>query len=127
MLSTGLIAMFRGPAIFIGMGVVIATGWAIFIGADAGMFTDAMLTGPVMVTGCCRLTGDVMLTVLVLMFICAAMVTGLLLLLPLPLFIVEVLGAETLTGVAEEELQFSLASGKTQHNTTYCNYLLVLQ
>lgn len=107
MLSTGLMAMFSGPAIFMGMGVVIATGWAIFMGAVAGMFTEAMLTGPVMVTGCWRLTGDVMLTVLVLMFICAAMVTGLLLL-ALPRFIVEVLGAETDTGVAEEELQTSL-------------------
>lgn len=108
MLSTDLIAMFSGPAIFMGMGVVIATGWAIFMGAVAGMFTEAMLTGPVMVTGCWRLTGDVMLTVLVLMFICAAMVTGLLL--PLPRFIVEVLGAET--GVPEEELQTSLPNGE---------------
>lgn len=109
MLSTGLIAMLSGPAIFIGIGVVIATGWAIFIGVDAGMFTEAMLTGPVMVTGCWRLTGDVMLTVLVLMFICAAMVTGLLLF-ALPRFIAEVMGAEIVTGVAEAELQTSLPS-----------------
>lgn len=108
MLSTGLMAMLRGPAIFIGMGVVIATGWAIFMGAEAGMLTEAMLTGPVMVTGCCRLTGDVMLTVLVVMFICAAMVTGLLL---LPRFIAVVMGAETVTGVAEAELQTSLPKG----------------
>lgn len=112
MLSTGLMAMFSGPAIFIGMGVVIATGWAIFMGAVAGMLTEAMLTGPVMVTGCWRLTGDVMLTVLVLMFICAAMVTGLLLL-ELPRFIAVVMGAETVTGVAEAELQISLPSAKT--------------
>lgn len=109
MLSTGLMAMLSGPAIFIGMGVVIATGWAIFMGAEAGMLTEAMLTGPVMVTGCCRLTGDVMLTVLVLMFICAAMVTGLLL---LPRFIAVVMGAETVTGVAAAELQTSLPSGQ---------------
>lgn len=109
MLSTGLMAMLSGPAIFMGMGVVIATGWAIFIGAEAGMLTEAMLTGPVMVTGCWRLTGDVMLTVLVLMFICAAMVTGWLLLL-LPRFIAVVMGAETVTGVAEAELQTSLLS-----------------
>lgn len=111
MLSTGLMAMLSGPAIFMGMGVVIATGWAIFMGAEAGMLTEAMLTGPVMVTGCWRLTGDVMLTVLVLMFICAAMVTGwLLLLLLLPRFIAVVMGAETVTGVAEAELQTSLLS-----------------
>lgn len=109
MLSTGRMAMLSGPAIFMGMGVVIATGWAIFIGAEAGMLTEAMLTGPVMVTGCWRLTGDVMLTVLVLMFICAAMVTGWLLLL-LPRFIAVVMGAETVTGVAEAELQTSLLS-----------------
>lgn len=117
MLSTGLMAMLSGPAIFMGMGVVIATGWAIFIGAEAGMLTEAMLTGPVMVTGCCRLTGDVMLTVLVLMFICAAMVTGLLL---LPRFIAEVMGAETVTGVAEAELQTLLPSGKTQERVLNC-------
>ncbi len=111
MLSTGLMAMLSGPAIFIGMGVVIATGWAIFMGAVAGMLTEAMLTGPVMVTGCWRLMGDVMLTVLVLMFICAAMVTGLL---EWPRFIAVVMGAETVTGVAEAELQTSLPSGKTQ-------------
>lgn len=113
MLSTGLMAMLSGPAIFMGIGVVIATGWAIFMGAVAGMLTEAMLTGPVMVTGCWRLTGDVMLTVLVLMFICAAMVTALLLL-ELPRFIAVVMGAETVTGVAEAELQTSLPSGKTQ-------------
>lgn len=112
MLSTGLIAMFSGPAIFIGIGVVIATGWPIFMDAEAGMFTDAMLTGPVRVTGCWRLTWDVMLTVLVLMFICAAIVTGLLLLLLLTRFIAEVMGVETDTGVAEAELQPSLLSGK---------------
>lgn len=107
MLSTGLMAMLSGPAIFIGMGVVMATGWAIFMGAEEGMLTEAMLTGPVMVTGCCRLTGEVMFTVLVLMFICAAMVTGLLL--P-PRFIAVVMGAVTLTGVAAAELHTSLPS-----------------
>lgn len=111
MLSIGLMAMLSGPAIFIDMGVVIATGWAIFMDAVAGMLTEAMLTGPVMVTGCWRLTGDVMLTVLVLMFICAAMVTGLL---ELTRFIAEVMAAETVTGVAEAELQTLLPSGKTQ-------------
>lgn len=105
MLSTGRMAMLSGPAIFMGMGVVIATGWAIFMGAVAGMLTEAMLTGPVMVTGCWRLIGDVMLTVLVLMFICAAMVTGLL---EWPRFIAVVMGAEAVTGVAEAELQTSL-------------------
>lgn len=109
MLSTGLMAMLSGPAIFIDMGVVIATGWAIFMGAVAGMLTEAMLMGPVMVTGCWRLTGDVMLTVLVLMFICAAMVTALL---ELTRFIAVVMGAEMVTGVAEAELQTSLPSGK---------------
>lgn len=107
MLSIGLMAMLSGPAIFIDMGVVIATGWAIFMDAVAGMLTEAMLTGPVMVTGCWRLTGDVMLTVLVLMFICAAMVTGLL---ELTRFIAEVMAAETVTGVAEAELQTLLPS-----------------
>lgn len=111
MLSTGLMAMLSGPPIFIGMGVVIATGWAIFMGAVAGMLTEAMLTGPVMVTGCWRLIGDVMLTVLVLMFICAAMVTGWL---EWPRFIAVVMGAEMVTGVAEAELQTSLPSGETQ-------------
>lgn len=107
MLSTGLMAMLSGPAIFIDMGVVIATGWAIFMGAVAGMLTEAMLMGPVMVTGCWRLSGDVMLTVLVLMFICAAMVTALL---ELIRFIAVVMGAEMVTGVAEAELQTSLPS-----------------
>lgn len=107
MLSTGLMAMLSGPAMFIGMGVVMATGWAIFMGAEEGMLTEAMLTGPVMVTGCCRLTGDVMLTVLVLMFICAAMVTGWLL---TPRFIAEVMGADMLTGVAAAELHTPLPS-----------------
>lgn len=51
MLSTGLMAMLSGPAMFIGMGVVRATGWAIFMGPEEGMLTEAMLTGPVMVTG----------------------------------------------------------------------------
>lgn len=77
------------------------------MGAEAGMLTEAMLTGPVMVTGCWRLTGDVMFTVLVLMFICAAMVTGLFW---IPRFIVVVMGAEMVTGVAEAELQTSLPS-----------------
>lgn len=117
MLSIGLIAMFSGPAIFIGIWVVIATGWAIFMGAEAGMFTDAMLTGLVRVTGCWRLTGDVMLTVLVPMFICAAIVTGLLLFV-LPRFIVEVMGAETVTDVAEAELQPSLPSENKKKNKT---------
>lgn len=49
-----------------------------------------------------------MLTVLVLMFIWAAMVTGLLLWLR---FIAEVMGAEMVTGVAEAELQTSFPSG----------------
>lgn len=111
MLSTGLIAMLSGPAMFIDMGVVIATGWAIFMGAEAGMLTEAMLTGPVIVTGCWRLTGDVMLTVLVLRFICAAMVTGWLLL--LARFIAVVMGAEAVTGVAEAEMQSSLLSGES--------------
>lgn len=108
MLSTGLMAMLSGP-IFIDIWDVIATGWAIFMDPVAGMLTEAMLTGPVMVTGCWRLTGDVMLTVLVLMFICAAMVTGLLL---MHRFIAEVMGAEMVTGVAEAELQTLLPSGK---------------
>lgn len=111
MLSSGLMAMLSGPAIFMDMGVVIATGWAIFMDPDDGMLTEAMLTGPVMVTGCWRPTGDVMLTVLVVMFICAAMVTALLW---LPRFIATVMGAETDTGVAEAELQTLLPSAKTQ-------------
>lgn len=121
MLSTGRMAMLSGPAIFMDIGVVIATGWAIFIGAEAGMLTEAMLTGPVMVTGCWRLTGDVMLTVLVLMFICAAMVTGWLLL--LPRFIDVVMGAEMVTGVAEAELQTSLLSeggNAKQNKSMFC-------
>lgn len=129
MLSTGLMAMLSGPAMFIGMGVVRATGWAIFMGPE-GMLTEAMLTGPVMVTGCCRLTGDVMLTVLVLMFICAAMVTGWLL---TPRFIVVVMGADMLTGVAAAELHTPLPSEGGERNAgqvandktrawNYCNY-----
>ena len=106
--------MLSGPAIFMGIGVVIATGWAIFMDAEAGMLTEAMLTGPVMVTGYWRLTGDVMLTVLVLMFIWAAMVTGLLLWLR---FIAEVMGAEMVTGVAEAELQTSFPSGGKKNKT----------
>lgn len=117
MLSTGLMAMLSGPAIFIDMGVVIATGWAIFMGAVAGMLTEAMLMGPVMVTGCWRLSGDVMLTVLVLMFICAAMVTALL---ELIRFIAVVMGAEMVTGVAEAELQTSLPSGEKKKTKTHC-------
>lgn len=112
MLSTGLMAMLSGPAIFIDMGVVIATGWAIFMGAVAGMLTEAMLMGPVMVTGCWRLTGDVMLTVLVLMFICVAMVTALL---EWIRFIAVVMGAEMVTGVAEAELQTSLPYGTKEN------------
>lgn len=49
-----------------------------------------------------------MLTVLVVMFICAAMVTGLLL--ALLRFIAVVMGAATVTGVAEAELQIALLS-----------------
>lgn len=104
MLSMGLMP---SPAIFIDMGLVMATGWAIFMGAEEGRLTDAMLRGPVMVTGWWRLTGEVMFTVLVVMFICAAMVTGLLMEMPL-LWVV--IGAEVLTGVAEAELQTSLLS-----------------
>lgn len=88
MLSMGRMAMLRGPVIFMGIPEVMATGWAIFM-------------GPVMVTGCCRLIGEVMLTVLVVMFIWAAMVTGLL---ALPRFITEVMAAELVTGVTEPEL-----------------------
>lgn len=106
-------AMLRGPVIFIGMGVVIATGWAIFMGAVAGILTEVMLTGPVMVTGCCKVTGEVMFTVLVLMFICAAIVT-VALLLERPRFIAVVMGAVAVTGVAEAELQTSLLSGETE-------------
>ena len=94
----GLMAILRGPVIFMDMGEVMATGWAIFMDADAGMLTEAKLTGPVMVTGCCRLTGEWMLTVLVVMFIWAAIVTGWL---ALPRFIAEVMAAELVTGVAE--------------------------
>lgn len=91
-----LMAMLRGPDIVMDMGVLMARGWAIFMCAVVGMLTEAMLTGPVMVTGCWRLT----LTVLVEMFICAAIVTGLLM--ELPRFIVVVM--EAVTGVAEAEL-----------------------
>lgn len=101
MLSMDLMAILRGPVIFMGIGVVMATGWAIFICADDGMLTEARLTGPVMVTGCCRLTGEVMLTVLVVMFIWAAIVTGWL---ALPRFIAEVMAAELVLGVTEAEL-----------------------
>lgn len=102
----GRMAMLSGPVIFMGMGVVMATGWAIFMCAVVGMLTDARLTGPVMVTGCCRLTGDVMLTVLVVMFIWAAMVTGLLAL-P-PRLTAEVMAAELVTGVVVAELLCTL-------------------
>lgn len=67
MLSMDLMAMLRGPVIFMDMGEVMATGWAIFMCAVVGILTR--FTGPVIVTGCCRLTCDVMLTVLVPMFI----------------------------------------------------------
>lgn len=69
MLSMGLIAMFSGPVMFMGIGVVMATGWPIFMWAVVGMLTEARFTGPVMVRGCCRLMGFAMLTVLVVMFI----------------------------------------------------------
>lgn len=101
-LSMDLMAMLRGPDIVMDMGVLMARGWAIFMCAVVGMLTEAMLTGPVMVTGCWRLT----LTVLVEMFICAAIVTGLLM--ELPRFIVVVM--EAVTGVAEAELWTSLLS-----------------
>lgn len=76
MFSMGLMAMLRGPVIFMDKGVVMAIGWARFMCAVVGMFTEARLMGPVMVTGCCKLTGEVILTVLLVMFIWAAMVTG---------------------------------------------------
>lgn len=85
-----LMAMLSGPAMFMGMLVVMATGWAIFMDPVEGMLTEAM------VTGCWRLMGDVMLTVLVPMFICAEMVTGLL---EWHRCIAEVMGAEIVTGV----------------------------
>ena len=103
-LSMDLMAILRGPDIVMDMGGRMARGWAIFMCAVVGMLTEAMLTGPVMVTGCWRLT----LTVLVEMFICAAIVTGLLM--ELPRFIVVVMGAEAVTGVAEAELWTSLLS-----------------
>lgn len=107
----GRMAMLSGPAMFMGIGVVMATGWAMFMGVVAGMLTEAMLTGAVIVTGCCRLTGEVMFTVLVVMFICAAIVTAL----PgggLPRFIAVVIATEVETGVAEAELHTSLESVK---------------
>jgi len=112
MLSIDLMAMLSGPPMFMGMVVVMATGWAIFMDPVEGMLTDAMLSGPVMVTGCWRASGDVMLRVLLPMFICAAMVTGLL---EWHRFIAEVMGAEMVTGVAEEELQRPLPSGHTRY------------
>lgn len=71
-----------------------------------------------------------MLTVLVLMFICAAMVTGWLL---TPRFIVVVMGADMLTGVATAELHTPLPSERGKRNAgqvandktrawNYCNY-----
>ena len=102
----GRMAMLSGPVIFIDMGEVIATGWAIFMCGVVCMLTEARFTGPVMVTGCCRLIGDVMLTVLVAMFICAAMVIGLL---EWPTrFKDEVMAAELLTGVVVAELLCTL-------------------
>ncbi|TNN86799.1 hypothetical protein EYF80_002982 [Liparis tanakae] len=96
MLSMDRMAMLSGPPMFMGMEVVMATGWAIFMDPVEGMLTDAMLSGPVMVTGCWRLR------VLLPMFICAAMVTGLL---EWHRFIAEEMGPEMVTGVAEEEMQ----------------------
>ena len=67
MLSMGLMAMFSGPERF------MASGWARFMWAAAGRLTAARLMGPVMVTpGCCRWPPGELL----LMFICAAIVTG---------------------------------------------------
>lgn len=52
MLSMGLMAMLRGPVMFMGIEVLMATGCAMFMPvAVAGMFTEAILTGAVMVTG----------------------------------------------------------------------------
>lgn len=99
-----LMAMLRGPDIVMDIGVLMARGWAIFMCAVVGMLIEVMLMGPVMVTGCWRLT----FTVLVEMFICDAMVTGLLM--EFPRFIVVVMGAEAVTGVAEAELWTSLLS-----------------
>lgn len=120
MLSMGLMAMLRGPVMFIGMGVLMATGWAMFIPvAVAGMFTEAILTGAVMVTGCWRLTGAVIFTVL------EEIVTGLL---TVPRFMLAVLAAvaEAVTGVAEAELHALLVSGgsRKKQDQFYIKYNL---
>lgn len=104
MLSIGLMAMLRGPVMFMGIGVLMATGWAMFMPvAVAGMFTEAILTGAVMVTGCCRLTGAVIFIVF------EEIVMGLLM---VPRFMLAVLAAvaEAVTDVAEEELHALLVS-----------------
>lgn len=94
MLSTGLIAIFNGPANVIGVwrfiGDVIVTGCAIFTGAVTGVGKltgvvsvngDVMDNGLVIVTGCPRFIGLDILTALdtftgLLMLIAAATVTG---------------------------------------------------
>lgn len=108
MLSMGLMAMLRGPVMFMDIGVLMATGWAMFMPvAVAGMFTEAILTGAVMVTGCWRLTGAVIFTVL------EEIVTGLLI---VPRFMLAVV-AEAVTGVAEAELHVLLVSGRQREKT----------
>ncbi|KAF2988434.1 hypothetical protein EK904_014796 [Melospiza melodia maxima] len=94
MLSTGLMAMLRGPASVMGvgrfMGDVMVTGCAMFTGAVTGVgrFTgvvsvngEVMDRGLVMVTGCPKFIGLEILTALdtftgLLMLIAAATVTG---------------------------------------------------
>lgn len=113
MLSMGLMAMLRGPVMFMDMGVLMATGWAMFMPvAVAGMFTEAILTGAVMVTGCCRLTGAVIFTVL------EEIVMGLLM---VPRFMLAVV-AEAVTGVAEAELHALLVS-KRSRKKTFINFI----
>lgn len=113
MLSMGLMAMLRGPVMFMDMGVLMATGWAMFMPvAVAGMFTEAILTGAVMVTGCCRLTGAVIFNVL------EEIVMGLLM---VPRFMLAVV-AEAVTGVAEAELHALLVS-KRSRQKNFINFI----
>lgn len=132
MLSTGLIAIFNGPASVIGvgrfMGEVMVTGCAIFTGAVTGVGRltgvvsvngEVIANGLVIVTGWPRLIGLEMLTALetltgLLMFMAAATVTGLVI---VPDATEEVIlkGVERVTGVvAAVDVWHKLAASTTQ-------------
>lgn len=132
MFSTGLMAIFKGPANVIGVGrfigEVIVTGCAMFTGAVTGVGKltgvvsvngEVMDKGLVMVTGWPKLIGLEMLTALetlagLLIFIAAATVTGLVIV-PDPTEEVMLKGVERVTGVgAAVDVWHKLAASRKQ-------------